>query len=162
MKKFKIMTIIFFAFITPKITTNAMNKDTFSINFVGNVDAQNQQENEDVPNESIVSILNDYEIEDQEALLAEEEERLENSNSNLEEEIETDIDNYENISNENIVATPNEYENFNNNIEKEKLIDSNSHQLKNEDEIKNDEKTTSHYEENLKFLIESIEKLIED
>ena len=162
MKKFKIMTIIFFAFITPKITTNAMNKDTFSINFVGNVDAQSQQENEDIPNESIISILNDYEIEDQEALLAEEEERLENSNSNLEEEIEKDINNYENIQNENIVATPNEYENFNNNIEKEELINSNSHQLKNEDEIKNDEKTTSHYEENLKFLVESIEKLIED
>lgn len=162
MKKIKLITIIFFILIIPKITIKAMNKNIFPINLAENLDAQNQQENEDIPNKSIISILNDYEIEDQEALLAEEEERLENSNSNLEEEIEKDINNYENISNENIVATQNEYENSNNNIEKEELIDSNSHQLKNEDEIKNDEKTTSHYEENLKFLIESIEKLIED
>lgn len=162
MKKIKLITIIFFILIIPKITIKAMNKNIFPINLAGNLDAQNQQENEDIPNKSIISILNDYEIEDQEALLAEEEERLENSNSNLEEEIEKDINNYENIQNENIVEIPNEYENFNNNIEKEELIDSNSHQLKNEDEIKNDEKTTSHYEENLKFLIESIEKLIED
>ena len=121
MKKFKIIATIFCMFMLPKITTSAINKNIFPTDLLCSTENQNQQENEDIENESISTLINEYEIfneiEEQEAL-EEEEERLRNSNSYIEEE--------------------------------------------NEKESEGDEETTKYYEENLKFLVKEIEKIIEE
>ncbi len=89
-KKFKFITIFFCILISSKITTNAINKNIVPSQVVSNINVDEQQENENIPNESITTILNEYEnfneIEEQQFL--EEEEEMLREPSLLQEEIE--------------------------------------------------------------------------